>query len=408
MSYTATVERKEKRGGIFGTTLMIAGASMGGGMLGIPILTGLGGFFPGILMTTVIWLCMLATALLIVEITLALPNGSNMASLAEHFFGPIGKYFVGIPYLIFYFFIVFGYESASGTLLVGFLKDWTGVALPAAVGHLIIVILLFFPLYFGTLVADRINRILMVGFFATFLFILFRGAQQVQAKNLMRFEWTFMFLSGPILFAAFSFHNLIPTLVTYLDRNVRALRTSIFLGMGLTYVCYILWQIDALGAISQGKFWEAYEKGGPVTESFRVMSATSWLGQVAFYFAFFATSTSLLGASLGMIDFIADGLKIDLFERYGRKRFVLCLILLVPSLILSSLFPRVFFKAIGYAGGFGIAILNAGVPVWMAWKSRYQFHSEVPKLVPGKRPLLLTLLVVTFYIIYLQGIMLLQ
>ena len=40
----------KKEGSVFGGMLLIAGSCIGSGMLGIPIVTGVAGFFPSLLM----------------------------------------------------------------------------------------------------------------------------------------------------------------------------------------------------------------------------------------------------------------------------------------------------------------------------------------------------------------------
>lgn len=56
-----------KTGSLLGGTLLITGSCVGAGMLGLPILTGLSGFAPSLVMFVLVWLFMTITGLLLVE-----------------------------------------------------------------------------------------------------------------------------------------------------------------------------------------------------------------------------------------------------------------------------------------------------------------------------------------------------
>ena len=58
----------EKHGSILGGMLLITGSCIGAGMLGLPILTGLAGFYPTLVMFFLAWAFMTTTALLLVEV----------------------------------------------------------------------------------------------------------------------------------------------------------------------------------------------------------------------------------------------------------------------------------------------------------------------------------------------------
>ena len=73
-------------------SLLIAGTSIGAGMLGIPLITGQAGLKPALLITVVTWIYMLMTGLLFLEVTLWMPKGSNVLSMAKRFLGPKGQW----------------------------------------------------------------------------------------------------------------------------------------------------------------------------------------------------------------------------------------------------------------------------------------------------------------------------
>ena len=63
---------------IVGGALLVAGTSIGGGMLALPIVVSLGGVLPGIVIDIVCWFFMMTTGLLFVELALSLEGEPNI------------------------------------------------------------------------------------------------------------------------------------------------------------------------------------------------------------------------------------------------------------------------------------------------------------------------------------------
>ncbi len=104
-------------------------------------------------------------------------------------------------------------------------------------------------------------------------------------------------------------------------------------------------------------------------------------------FAFFAITTSFLGVTLGLMDFLADGLRMP---KLGVRRLFLALLTFVPSLAIALTYPSIFLRALGFAGGIGCALLLGLLPIWLTWIARVR-HPEEPKLLFGGRSLLFIL-----------------
>ncbi len=395
-----------KKGGFLGATLLVAGTVMGGGMIGMPIITGLGGFIPTFFLLTLIWVGMTLTAFLLLEVTLGMPDGANMISMANVYFGKTGKYIVGIFYLFFYFCGLISYPAASVPLLADLVNHYFNFSLPNATNLVIFGIIFGTIIFLGVRTASLVNALFMFFFFVLFFFLVYKGMGLIKVQKLVYMDWTLMFLSGPVLFTSFCFHFLIPTLTTYLKRDVKLLKQSIFTGMLISYISYIIWNCLIIGTFEQGVLWVAFERSGLLSQSIALMKTTPWLGTPAILFCIFALVTSLIGLGLSMLDFLADGFKWRPEERRGIKRLILCIVLFAPMMIFSALYPSFFLHALGYTGGFFFAFLNGILPVALAWRSRYHLNQGHIQLVRGGRILFLVLLIGITYIIYLQAVVL--
>jgi tyrosine-specific transport protein len=122
-------------------------------------------------------------------------------------------------------------------------------------------------------------------------------------------------------------------------------------------------------------------KSGTVGQSMFV------IGQI---FAFFALVTSLLGVSLSMVDFLADGIRAS---RKGLSRFGLTFLVFFPPFVLVSIYPAAFDKALGIAGGIGEAILNGLIPIALFWVGRYKMGLK-PEMEMRKPMLILVMLAI--------------
>lgn len=399
------MSRHRRFGSTFGAAFLIAATCTGTGMMAMPVLIGIGGFYPGLCMALIVWLTMIATGYLLLEVTLGMPDGTNMVSMAERYLGPIGKYFIGIGFFILYYCLMIGYYSFGIPQTQHFINTLWNIDMSPFATMLCLFVFYAIIDILGIYVADRFNIFLNILCIVALALLMVFNSQEVSSTNLNRFDWTFMLLSAPILFAGFGYHNIIPTISTYLKRNVRRIKKAIIWGTVIPLLIYMGWTWVVVGSNSQGNLWGFFERGHLFSQDFQLKMATPWLAQLAIFFSLVSTGTSFVGMNLTFVDFLGDGFKISKDKRAGWTRVWLLLIGFLPPGIVVSFYPNIFSDFIGSFQGFGQIILYSILPIWLVWISRYQYNLGVQKLVPGGRIFLLILLVINFYIIVLQSIM---
>ena len=396
--------RKKNLIHIFSGALLIAGTTIGAGMLGIPLLTAEAGFLPAIFITFAVWLFMMATGYLLLEATLWMPTDANFLSLAKKFLGNHGKWITGVLFLFLYYCLLIAYFAAGSPILAYYFNGFLGTNI-AGIGQYFL-----FGLLFGLVVAfgigwvSRLNYILMVGLIASYIGVVSSGSPLVEAERLASQNWSFAFFAAPILFSAFGYHNVIPSLTFYFDRNARVMRYAIFFGTFIPLVVYLFWQWLIIGALPKEAIEEALAKGVPVTESLSLLINQPWIVNLGKAFAFFAVVTSLLGVAFSMVDFLGDGLKL---RRKGFHRMILTFMTFLPPFIFVLYDPSIFVTALSIAGGFGEALLNGILPVLLVWVGRYHMHLSSEKLLPGKRATLLFLILIGLAVMALEILFLL-
>jgi tyrosine-specific transport protein len=372
--------------------LLVAGTSIGGGMLALPVLTCLAGFVPSLVVYLVCWLFMACTGLLLLEVCLWMEPDSNIISMAQRTLGQVGKAAAWILYLFLFYCLTLAYIVGCGDLVVelfGGLPEWAGS---------LIFVLLFSPIiYAGTRIAGRINIWLMAGLAISYSAFVILGFKHVKLELLSNRGWSYTIAALPIAFTAFAFQGIIPTLVAYMQRNVNSSRKAIIIGSFLPFVVYAIWQGLILGIVpTYGKdgLLEALQRGENAVQPLKNYLNNPQVFIIGQFFAFFALVTSFLGVTLGLQDFLADGLSIKK-DVWGK--FVLSLIIFLPPLLISFIHPGLFLMALDFAGGFGCALLLGALPILMVWAGRYHLKLKSNEMLPGGRIMLSILLLFVIF-----------
>ena len=118
-------------GSVLGGMLLVAGSCIGAGMLALPILTGLTGFFPSLSMLLLSWAFMTFTGLLLIEVNGWFKNPVNLVSMAQESLGRKGRLTAWLSYLFLFYSLLVAYTAASGTVFSAILDSLFHIALPA-------------------------------------------------------------------------------------------------------------------------------------------------------------------------------------------------------------------------------------------------------------------------------------
>ena len=145
-------------GHVLGGALLIAGTTIGVGMLALPVVTGEGGFFPAISIYVLCWLFMLCTGLLLLEVCTWMPKESNLITMANQLLGRVGKDVCWVVYLFLFITVMIAHVVGGGSILTEISQG----AIPEPIA-LIVYVLIFSPIvYFGTKWVDRLNMTLIL------------------------------------------------------------------------------------------------------------------------------------------------------------------------------------------------------------------------------------------------------
>jgi tyrosine-specific transport protein len=381
-------------GHVVGGTLLIAGTAIGVGMLAMPVATGPGGFVPSVVIYLICWVFMLCTGLLLLEVSLWMPKDTSFISMADKILGPIGRHIFWVVYLFLFVTVMIAHAAGGGSVLL----DITGWNIPVWAAILLYSAVLAPVIYLGAHSVDRLNMFLISGVIICYFAFIFISSEHLNFNLLTYSNWGKAWMALPVLFTAFTYQVIIPTLMTYMNRDVKKIRLAIFLGSSIPLLIYLIWEMLILGIIpSEGPngLIEAGQKGqnaiGPLKE------LVPQVFQIGKYFAFFALTTSFIPLALSFFDFLADGLK---WEKKGSKRIFLCAAVFGVPMLIAIAYPDIFLVALGYAGGISCAFLFGLMPPVLAWVGRYiKLYPQERHQLPGGKPLLLGLMAFAFLIL---------
>lgn len=390
-------------GTFIGGILLIAGSCIGAGMLALPIMTGLSGFFPSLVMFLIAWGFMTITGLLMVEVNSTFAERVNIVSMAERAFGKTGRIVSWVLYLFLFYSLLVAYISGSGSLSSTYFETVFSWHLPKWAGALFFTAIFGVLAYQGTRTVDHWNRFFMFGKIFTYLGMIVLGMQYINPQLLLRAEPSLAIFSLPVLVIAFGYHNMIPTLMNYMKNDAKRVRQTILGGSIFALIVYLIWEIVVLGIVPAEGQWgiiESMKQGRQASDAVAGILGISWVSNFAEALAFFALLSSFLAQTLALTHFLADALKVK-----GEKHesVPLCLLALLPPLIFAFIYPNLFLNALNFAGGICAVILFGVLPASMAWKSRYVHQHQSSYQVFGGKRLLITIIVIALCVVLFQA-----
>lgn len=391
---------EQKPGSLIGGTLIIGGSCVGAGMLGLPIVTGLAGFYPSLIILVFAWAFMTSTALLLVEVHSWFTKDVNLISMIGHSLGVWGQRLGWILYLFLFYSLLVAYQAGIGIDVSSFASRIFSFPVSPWVGTFFFVLLFGCVLYSGARAVDSLNRFLMTGKILAYLGIVAVGLHYVTPRLLLRSDIHYFLFSLPILVISFGFHNMIPTITSYMKGDLKRVKTVIVLGSLFALFIYILWDLIVLGIVPQeGEFGiiASLQNGQDATQAIAGVLGMSRVSYFADALAFFSLLTSLLLQSFALTHFLSDGLKMN-----TREPFSVMLLVLIPPFILSVLQPGIFFKALDFAGGICAVVLFGILPVLMVWIGRYRMNISSQHPLWGGKATLGALLFIACLIFFFQ------
>ncbi|MFN6560935.1 MAG: amino acid permease [Nostoc sp. ChiSLP01] len=400
-------------GSVLGSTALIAGTTVGAGILALPAVTLPSGILPSTFGLVAVWLYALISGLLIAEVTLNTMRLEGRPSIGllgvvEKTLGKLGARVASSAYLFMHYALLVAYITQGGEILGTAIANLWGVQnlLPTWVGTTAFTLIFGGVMYVGReKFIEKLNSAFVAIVIVSFLGLLLLAGGQVKSSQFLTQNWSALGSAVSVMCVAMFYQNIVPVVVTQLEGDVRKIRRSILIGSLIPLIMFLAWNAVILASVSPDMVHNT--SGGKTVfdplQILRTGGAGEWLGVLVSVFSEFAIVTSFIGFVYGLLDLFKD----IFFIAQGKvsTRLPLYSLVLFPPMTLGTFNPSIFFTALDYTGTFSISVLGGIIPALMTWKQRQEqknSNSIHQPLVPGGKLTLIAMIAVALVLMIRQ------
>ncbi len=194
------------------------------------------------------------------------------------------------------------------------------------------------------------------------LLLIFSVAPYVHVSNLWAGSSSFDGSAFLVIITSFGYAIILPSIRVYLHSDKKRLYQVLFIGSLLPLVLYFCWIFVIQGAVAKfGTHGLVAMNNSENTNSLLLNSIINithhpLLRSLAVVFISICSVTGLLGVSMCLVDFLADGLR---FKKQGRSLLILLLLTFMLPMLIVIFRPEIFVMALAYAGMACIYVLIA-------------------------------------------------
>ena len=327
-------------GGIF----LVAGTTIGAGMLALPLMAGMIGIGYSIIFLLGMWWLMYQSALVTIELNHFFPEPQSLPVIAKKIWGNIGGIAVSVVfYALFY------------SLLVAYITGATSIirsAIPFDHPHLGAICSIIVTVILGGMIVLRIEWLDLANRFFFFIKIIAFGGLIIALAPFLTevpqffpdplpSHWAQVI---PIFFTAFGFHGSIPSIIKYVSRNHQ--RSTFFWGSFIPFIFYGIWIAITLAPFQKKIMDISQSTGGDLGLFIKNLARLidfPLFETLASVFALMAIFTSFLGVGIALYHLIQEHLPSKSKLNHIGLTFLLPLLFVLIN-------PDSFLAALSYAG----------------------------------------------------------
>lgn len=363
---------------LIGSSLIIAGTAIGGGMLAMPIISSGVGFTGITIVMILIWLTMCYTAILLVETYKDNNPEDGLSTMTYKYLGKAGFIITGISMLTLMYALVSAYIAGGSDILRLNLSNWLETDISPQVTAFIFTILFGGIVGLGARIVDIATRWIFIIKLIFLLIVIIVMVGYVRIDNLIQLpiESKLFFSSIPVIFTSFGFHIVVPSMVKYLDGDIKLLKKAFIYGSLLPLIVYIIWQLSILGSIDSNTFFTIIKETQgleAVIIAVNGISESKWMNIPLNIFFAAAILTSFLGVALALFDYVKD---LSKKKAFGKNKVIIYLITFIPPLLFALYYPKGFVIALSYAA-ISVVITSLFIPVLMYIKVKKERQETI-------------------------------
>lgn len=366
---------------IIGSILIVAGTTIGAGMLAMPIISANVGFLFMSFILFCIWFAMFYTSVLLVNVYRYNSPEDGLNTLTTKYLGKPGAYITGVSMLTLMYALTSAYIAGGGGILRTNMEQVLHIELSPQLSAILFTFLFGGIIAFGTRAVDYSTKVVFSVKLLCLCLVLGLLLPHIEMAYLSYLPTSPLpvLATIPIIFTSFGFSVVIPSLVKYLDGNLRQLKWVFFAGSILPLILYLIWELTILGNIESSVFSTILKENAGLEGLLVAIKAinNSPFIKVAFtIFAAAAILTSFWGVALALNDYIKDLAKDRPKVKHNLTAFILTFL---PPILFALFYPDGFVIALGYAS-ISLVILALIIPMLMLQKAKKQAGEKTSML----------------------------
>nr|BET44580.1 MAG: tryptophan permease [Candidatus Aschnera chinzeii] len=386
--------------------MMIAGTTIGYGIVAMPIITSGVWFFNSVIFLIYTWFCMLISGLMITESYLnddSVPNnGNTIKNLLSNNWNIIyNTSIIILLYSLIYTYIDIGTKIFESYIHHATLFNHNLIKLLFSISIGIIILL-------STKIIERISVILIIIMIITFIISIHNLINTVSyniitnSNHIHAKYYPYIFITLPYLVTSFGYHTIIPIIVAEYRNNNKLIYYSLLLGTGISLIFYILWEYVIHGNIPRIVFKTHTLDCSNINCLINYLTHkyihSNNIEHIINIFLLATIISSLIGVSIGLSNFIINFIN---YNSYNNRRIQSILLTTVPPMILNVLIPNKYLINIMEITGIYASICTIIIPALLLQASRKKYPNN-KQILPGGKILIYFILSYGILIIILQ------
>lgn len=356
-----------------GSILIVAGTTIGAGMLAMPIISANVGFGFMSLILVAIWFAMSYTSILLVNVYKYNSYNDGLNTLTVKYLGNSGAVITAISMLTLMYALVSAYITGGGEILRTNLNNWLNTDLSPQSSAVLFALLFGGIISFGTKVVDISTKIIFSIKLLFLCIVIGLLLPKIELINLQHIPSSSIVVLStiPVIFTSFGFYVVIPSLVKYLEGDTKKLKWVFIIGSSIPLFLYLIWELTILGNISSKVFSGILSDNAGLEGLLNAIRNIRDSNMIRISFNIFAAAailTSFWGVALALCDYIKD---LGKAKPYIKNNFSAILLTFIPPIIFALYYPDGFILALGYAS-ISLVVLALIMPMLMLKKAQKQ------------------------------------
>jgi tyrosine-specific transport protein len=361
---------KSKENSVFSIILagfLVGGYTIGAGVLGLPIITGLAGFIPVSIAMLFIWIALYGLSWYLATLFIVDKDVTyDYITLFNRELGPLGKWVTIIGFLIIYYGALTAYLSGAANIARNLFH------LNISMYSITLICFTFYSLIiiYGIKAVEKGNFIFMIVLLISFAYLICSIMPSVNLKYFSYINWSFL----PKIFSILIFSSIpfliVPSICRPLNYARKPILISLIIGGIISFSISYLWTATIIGVLPlTGSGTNNILYAFKHNLSAAVPLAQGHTNTIFFATAIFsilAISTSYLGTGIAILEFIKD---YNHFNFKIKNKTVLFIIAFLPSLLVTLYKPNLFISLLNFVGGAGFCLVGGVLPALILVKN---------------------------------------